>query len=147
MKDSDWVYLFLYMFLVYLVVHAFSVSAYDEFNPENVLKHDVAYVYDLGDAGSENSQGDWWNDFWDWMFALPVLGGLIKAISQFFNIIITGITFGLNLLTFNIASPEGLAMPIWLTWIPLLMVLIPWIIIVKALLPKVVEVVKALPLT
>lgn len=146
MQSSDWVYLFLYMFLVYMVVHAFSVSAYSEFNPENVLKNDVAYVYDLADA-EKNKESNMWNDFWDWLFALPVLGGLLEALSQFFNIVITGITFGLNLLTFSIFTPEALDMPIWLTWIPLLMVIIPWIIIVKELLPRVIDTIKALPLT
>lgn len=167
MKGNTWVFIFFYMFAIYLVVHAFSINSVAEFDvnsqvPDITDVEEVAFkndgqIYDITDAELEfKKMVESTNPF----LITPNHGNLTEAELAFvghveeemripfvsdlldlIGLVIAFIGMAFSFLTFNIANPVGL--PVYLTWIPVLLVVPCWIIIIHALIPYVIKFIDA----
>jgi hypothetical protein len=141
----------LYMVIVYTTVGVFSIStAYSTDSGNFGIKYGamdtVGNTRALYGASDENRTGPTGNDLWI-QDNIPIIGWLlggiqfvndaIHMISQFFQLLASFLTFGIY------PNPALPSLPLYVAWIPFLMVLPIWIMIIFWMAPLMVELLKA----
>lgn len=140
-----WFICFLYMFMVYSVVTVFTISSVGvhvyamdtNYDLNQDLPNDIVDSNDvMQKKGSDMVAKE--------HIYIPIVeevGSFLSYISKFVGYIQSYLVFVFNFLSFNIVNPVGL--PVFLSWIPFLMVFPVQIAVTVRILPLVVDLLKA----
>lgn len=129
MKPKMIIILAIYMILVYSCVHTFTNASF-EFQDAGVESPGVPVAPPVAGGG-------WWEQLVNFFsIFVSMLGTVINVI-----------VYTIGFMTFNVFGgqvlSDGSSLPIWLTWIPFMMVLPVHIAIVYWLAPYVIKLIKA----
>lgn len=157
------------MIAIYSVVLAFTVDSYQEFNPKEILPTEVEKIANkhkvsLMTEEEIKSFEEWkkssvfqYNWYWrigqsetelyaqylnDTSIGEKRSDGFFDIVDNTFGAVGSGFGLMFDLLTFNILSPVEI--PVWLTWIPFLLVFPVWVAVIIWLLPVIIKLIGAI---